>query len=38
MLLPCTESEEVDVDMYRRYIAQCIRYRDRVRGMLMAGA
>ncbi len=38
MLLPCTESEEVDVEMYRRYIAQCIRYRDRVRTTLMAGA
>jgi hypothetical protein len=31
MLLPCVESEEVDVEMYRRYIAECIRYRDRVR-------
>ena len=36
MLLPCTESEEVDVAMYRRYIAACIRYRDRVRDGLMA--
>jgi hypothetical protein len=36
MLLPCTESEEVDVEMYRRYIAACIRYRDRVRGTLTA--
>ncbi|MEZ6028584.1 MAG: hypothetical protein R3C46_02440 [Hyphomonadaceae bacterium] len=35
MLLPCTESEEVDVEMYRRYIAHCIRYRDRVRDRLM---
>ena len=38
MLLPCVESEEVDVEMYRRYIAQCIRYRDRVRGKLKAEA
>lgn len=36
MLLPCTESEEVDVEMYRRYIAECIRYRDRVRDQMMA--
>ena len=38
MLLPCVESEEVDVEMYRRYIAACIKYRDRVRASLMAGA
>lgn len=38
MLLPCTESEEVDVEMYRRYIAECIRYRERVRDRLMAKA
>ena len=38
MLLPCTESEEVGADMYRRYIAECIRYRDRVRARLMAEA
>ena len=38
LLLPCTESEEVDVAMYRRYIAECIRYRDRVRDGLMAKA
>lgn len=38
MLLPCTESEDVDVEMYRRYIAECIRYRDRVRDSLMAKA
>jgi len=37
MLLPCTESEEVDVEMYRRYMAENIRYRDRVRGTLVAG-
>lgn len=36
MLLPCVESEEVDVEMYRRYIAACIKYRDRVRGALIA--
>jgi len=35
LLLPCTESEEVDVEMYRRYIAENIRYRDRVRGKLV---
>jgi hypothetical protein len=38
MLLPCVESEEVDVAMYRRYIAECIRYRDRVRSQLTAQA
>jgi hypothetical protein len=38
MLLPCVESEEVDVEMYRRYIAENIRYRDRVRGKLGANA
>ena len=38
MLLPCTASTEVDVAMYRRYIAECIRYRDRVREGLMARA
>ena len=38
MLLPCTESEEVDVAMYRRYIAECIRYRDRLRPHLLAEA
>ena len=38
LLLPCTESEEVDVAMYRRYIAECNRYRDRVRDGLMAKA
>ena len=30
LLLPCSE-REVDVTEYRRVIAQCIRYRDRVR-------
>jgi hypothetical protein len=38
LLLPCCESEEVDAEMYRRYIAECIRYRDRVRARLMAEA
>lgn len=38
MLLPCTESEEVDVAMYRRYIAENIRYRNRVRDTLLAKA
>ena len=33
-----TREEEVDVEMYRRYIEECIRYRDRVRASLMAGA
>jgi hypothetical protein len=36
MLLPCCESEEVDPDMYRRYIAANIAYRDRVRAQLAA--
>ena len=36
MLLPCCESEEVDAAMYRRYIAACIAYRDRVRSTLTA--
>ena len=31
LLLPCCESEDVEPDMYRRYIEQCIRYRDSVR-------
>jgi hypothetical protein len=31
LLLPCCESEDVDVAMYRRFIEECIRYRDRVR-------
>jgi hypothetical protein len=35
LLLPCCESEDVDVGMYRRFIEQCIRYRDRVRATLM---
>jgi hypothetical protein len=38
LFLPCCESEEVEPDMYRRYIAECIRYRDRVRARLMAEA
>jgi hypothetical protein len=38
LLLPCTESEEVDTEMYRRYISMCIRYRDRVRATLMTSA
>jgi len=38
LLLPCCESEEVDVSMYRRFIAACMRYRDRVRGTLAASA
>jgi hypothetical protein len=38
MLLPCCESEEVDPQMYRRFIAECIRYRDRVRKTLSSAA
>src|SRR5690349_1669556 len=38
LFLPCCESEEVEPDMYRRYSAECIRYRDRVRAKLMAEA
>jgi hypothetical protein len=38
MLLPCCESEEVDVAMYRRYIVECIEYRGRMRGTLMVEA
>ena len=38
LLLPCCESEDVDVAMYRRYIAECSRYRDRVRQQLMSAA
>jgi hypothetical protein len=34
LLLPCSESEEVDPAMYRAYIEACIRYRDRVRDRL----
>ena len=33
LMLACCE-REVDVNEYRRVIAQCIRYRDRVRGIL----
>jgi hypothetical protein len=36
LLLPCCESEEVDVEMYRRFIAQCLHYRERVRSKLSA--
>lgn len=38
LLLPCCESEEVDVGMYRRFIAACMQYRDRVRSTLAASA
>ena len=38
LFLPCCESEEVEIDMYRRYIAACIVYRDRVRASSMAEA
>ena len=33
LLLPCSE-REVDVAEYRRVIAQCIRYRDRLRALV----
>jgi hypothetical protein len=38
LLLPCCETEEVDPEMYRRYIAQCIVYRNRVRRTLLPAA
>ena len=38
LFLPCCESEEVEIHMYRRYIAACIVYRDRVRASSMAEA
>jgi hypothetical protein len=38
LFLPCCESEEIEPDMYRRYIAECIKYRNRVRAKLMAEA
>jgi hypothetical protein len=38
LLLPCCESEDVDAAMYRRFIEQCIRYRDRVRASLVSAA
>lgn len=38
LLLPCCETEEVDAAMYRRFIQECIRYRDRVRHELTSAA
>lgn len=38
LLLPCSETEEVDPAMYRRFAAECIRYRDRVRKTLSSAA
>jgi hypothetical protein len=38
LLLPCSETEEVDPPMYRRFAAACIRYRDRVRPTLSSAA
>jgi len=38
LLLPCCESEDVDVQMYRRFIEQCIRYRNSVRHRLSSAA
>ena len=34
LLIPCCETDDVDVAMYRRVIAHCIEYRDRVRGSI----
>ena len=31
LLLVCSESDDVDPEMYRRVIEECIAYRDRVR-------
>lgn len=38
LLLPCCESEDVDASMYRRFIEQCIRYRDSVRHTFASAA
>ena len=38
LLLPCSESEEVDPEMYRQYAEACIRYRDGARASLKAPA
>ena len=38
LLLPCCETEDVDPAMYRRYLAQCIAYRNRVRKTLSPAA
>ena len=38
LFLPCSESDEVDVEMYRRFIAECLRYRDRARSKLQSAA
>lgn len=38
LLLPCSETEEVDPQMYRRFAAECIRYRERVRKTLSTAA
>ena len=32
LLLVCSESDDVDPEMYRRYIEACLKYRERVRG------
>jgi hypothetical protein len=37
MLLPCSE-RDVEIDEYRRVIAECIRYRDRVRNQYSQSA
>jgi hypothetical protein len=36
LLLTCCESDEVDVDMYRRYNEECIRYRNPARDALLS--
>jgi hypothetical protein len=38
LLLPCCETEDVGPAMYRRYVAQCIAYRARVRKTLTSAA
>ena len=37
LLLPCSE-RDVGIDEYRRVIAECMRYRDRVRGQYSQSA
>ncbi len=37
LLLPCSE-RDVEIDEYRRVIAACLRYRDRVRGQYSQSA
>src|SRR5690349_2950712 len=37
LLLPCSE-RDVEIDEYRRVLAECIKYRDRVRGQFSQSA